>query len=102
MADLIVPNIICFHIKKQLATLNNIRVLLKSVLIDSRARNFVHAKTFLCARCVQARHRARNLSSPDKAGLFEGSFFFLGEGVNLTLPPSYFKKKLLNNLFKVC
>ena len=95
MTDLIVPNIICSHIKKQLATLYNIRVILKGVLIDSRARNFVHAKTFLRARCVQARHRARNLSSPDKAGLFEGSFFFLGEGVNLTLPPFIFQEEVV-------
>ena len=64
MTDLIVPNIICFRTKKQLATLNNIRVLLKGISIDLRARNFVHAKTFLRARCVYARHRARNLSSP--------------------------------------
>ena len=45
--------------KKQLSTLNNIRVLLKSVLIDLRARNFVHAKTSLrerlslCAQLVE-------------------------------------------------
>ena len=58
-----VPNIICFPTQKQLAKLNNIRVLLKRVLIDLRARNFVHAKTSLRARCVQARNRARNLSS---------------------------------------
>ena len=66
MIDLIVPNIVCFQTKKQLATLNNILVLLKGVLIDLhlRARNFVHAKTFLRARCVHARHRAHNLSSP--------------------------------------
>ena len=43
--------------------LNNVRILVKSVLIDLRARNFVHAKTSLRARCVHARHRARNLSS---------------------------------------
>ena len=47
MSDLVLPNIICFQSQKQLATLNNIRVLLKSVWIDLRARNFVHAKT-LC------------------------------------------------------
>ena len=64
MSDLVVPNIICFQTQKQLAALNNIRVLLKSVLIDLRARNFVHAKTSLRASCVHARHRARNLSSP--------------------------------------
>ena len=47
------------------------------------------------------------LFNPNKAGLFEGSFFW--EGINLT-PPSYFMKnisdinmtiQLLNNLFKV-
>ena len=65
MIDFTVANIICFQTKKQLATLNNIRVLLKGVLIDLRARTFGHAKTFLLARCVHARHRARNLSSPD-------------------------------------
>ena len=64
MSDLVLSNIICFQTQKQLTTLNNIRVLLKSVLIDLRARNFVLAKTSLCARCVHARHRARNLSSP--------------------------------------
>ena len=53
MSDPFVPNIICFQTKKQLTTLNNIRVLRKGVLIDLRARNFVHAKTSLRARCVQ-------------------------------------------------
>ena len=64
MSDLIVSNIICFQTQKQLATLNNIQVLLKSVLINLCAHNFVHAKTSLCARCVHARHCACNLSSP--------------------------------------
>ena len=64
MSDLVVPNIICFQTQKQLAALNNIRVLLKKVLIDLRARNFVHAKTSLHASCVHARQRARNLSNP--------------------------------------
>ena len=64
MSDLVLSNIICFQTQKQLITLNNIRVLLKSVLIDLRARKFVHVRTSLCARCVHARHRARNLSSP--------------------------------------
>ena len=64
MSDLVVANIICFQSQKQLATLNNIRVLLKSVLIDLRARNFVHTKTSLHVRCVDARHCAHNLSSP--------------------------------------
>ena len=61
MLDLIVPNIICFQIQKQLATLNSIAVLLKVVLIDLRARNFVRAKTSLHARCVHVRNHARNL-----------------------------------------
>ena len=43
----------------------NIGILLKDVLIDLRARNFMHAKTSSRVRCVHARHRARNLSSPD-------------------------------------
>ena len=64
MPDHIVPNIICFEILKKLITLNNVGVLVKSVLIDLRARNFVHAKISLRASCVHARHRARNLSSP--------------------------------------
>ena len=64
MSSLIVPNIICFQTQKQLTSLNNIRVLLKSVLTDLRARNFVRVKTSLRARYVHARHRARNLSSP--------------------------------------
>ena len=59
-----VPNIICFQTQKQLAKLNNIQLLLKSVLIDLRGRNFVRAKIFLRARCLHARNRARNLSSP--------------------------------------
>ena len=58
------PNIICFQIQKKLANLNSIRVLFKSVLIDLRACDFVYAKTFLRARCMHARHRARNLLSP--------------------------------------
>ena len=54
-----------FSDKKQLATLHNIRVKLKGVLIDLRTHNFVHAKTSLHARYVHVRHRARNLSSLD-------------------------------------
>ena len=50
MSDLVLSNIICFQTQKQLTTLNNIRVLYKSVLIDLRARYFVHAKTSLRAR----------------------------------------------------
>ena len=54
MSELIVLNIIiCFQKQKQLATLNNIRTQLKSVLIDLRAR------------CAHARHRTRNLSNPE-------------------------------------
>ena len=53
MLDLIVPNIICLQTQKQLASLNNIRVLLKSVLTDLHVRNFVRAS-----------HRTRILSSP--------------------------------------
>ena len=45
--------------------LNNIRALLKSDLIDLDARNFVHGKTSLHARCVHTRHRACKLSSLD-------------------------------------
>ena len=44
-------------------TLNNIGVLIKGVVIDLRVRNFVHAKISLRARCAQARHRVRSLSS---------------------------------------
>ena len=65
MSDLIVLNIICFQTQKQLATLSSIGILLKGVLTDLRPRNFVHAITALRARCVHARNRARNLSSPD-------------------------------------
>ena len=39
------PNIVCFQTQKQITILNNIGILLKSVLIDLRARTFVHAKT---------------------------------------------------------
>ena len=45
-------------------TLNNIRVLLESVLINLCAQNFVHVKTSLRASCVHVRRRPRNLSSP--------------------------------------
>ena len=37
---------------------------LKSVLIDLCAHNFVHMKTSFHGRCVHACHCARNLSSP--------------------------------------
>ena len=58
-----------------LATLNSIGVLLKGVLIDLHARNFLHAKTSLRARCVHARDRARNLSSPGKNTKFSLAIF---------------------------
>ena len=45
-------------------TVNNVGVLVKSVLIDLCAHNFMHAKISLCARCMHARHSERNLSSP--------------------------------------
>ena len=64
MSDLIVPNIICFQTQKQLATLNTIVILLKGVLIDLSAPNFVHAKTSLHARCIHTCNRVQNLSSP--------------------------------------
>ena len=67
MSGLILPNINCFQTqKKWLSILSNTGVLPKDVFIDLRARNFVHAITSLCARCVHARHRARNLASPVK------------------------------------
>ena len=47
MSDLVALNTICFQTPKQLATLNSIGVLLKSVLIDLHAHNFVHAKNSL-------------------------------------------------------
>ena len=49
-----------------MTTLNNIGVLIKSVLIDLRARNFAYAKTYLRAGCVQTRHCERNLLTPVK------------------------------------
>ena len=54
------PNIICFQTQKQLVTLNNIRILLKDVLIDLRAYNFVQAQTSLHPRYAHVRHRAHN------------------------------------------
>ena len=64
MSDLVVPSVICIQTQKQLTNLSNIRTLTKSVLTDLRARNFVHDKTSLRARCVHARHRACNLLRP--------------------------------------
>ena len=65
MSYLIVLNIICFQTQKQLTTLNNIRVLLKGILIDLHAHNFMHVKTFLHTRCPLARRGARSLLRPD-------------------------------------
>ena len=65
MSDLIVPNITCFQTQKQLAPLNKTGVLLKGVLIDLRASNFVHTKTSSSAHCMHACHRVCNLSSPE-------------------------------------
>ena len=48
MSDLIVPKVICFQTQKQLTTLQNIGVLLKGVLIDLHARNFVYARNHAC------------------------------------------------------
>ena len=67
MSDLIVPNIICFQKQKQLVTLNNIQVLLKSVSIDLAAYNVMHMKTSLtlCARCIHACDHVHSLLSPE-------------------------------------
>ena len=58
MSDLAVPNIICSRTYKQLATLNKMWVLLKSVLTDLRACSFVHRKSSLRVRCMHTHHRA--------------------------------------------
>ena len=63
LKEIIGPTIIWFQTQKQLATLN-IWVLLKTVLTDLHARNFLHAKIFLRARCLHVRHRARDLLRP--------------------------------------
>ena len=47
--QILLPNVICFQKQKQLATLNNIRVLIKSILTELRGGNLVHAKTSLRA-----------------------------------------------------
>ena len=54
----------CTQTQKQLATLNSFWALLKNVLIDLRAHNFMQAKTSLHAHCMHACHRVHNLSSP--------------------------------------
>ena len=51
MSDLIVLNIICFQTRKHLATLNSIGVLLKDVLTDLFAHDFMHVKTSLHTIC---------------------------------------------------
>ena len=63
MPDRIVLNIICIQTEKQLGTLNNIQGLLKGVLTDVYARNFMHAKTSLHAHCMLTCHHVRNLSN---------------------------------------
>ena len=63
VSDIIVPNIICFQTQKQLTTLNSIGVLLKRVLIDLCAYNFVHAKTSSHAHCMHTCNHMQNLSS---------------------------------------
>ena len=65
MSDFVVLSIIGFQTQKQLVTLNNIQVLIKCVLTDLCAHNFVHVKTSLPAHCMHAQHRAHNLLSPD-------------------------------------
>ena len=45
----------------------------KGVLTDLRARNFVHAKTSLSARCVHVPHRVRNLLIPVIQSIFQPS-----------------------------
>ena len=65
MSNLIVTNTICFQTQKYLTILNVTGVLLKDVLIDLRACNFLHVKTSLCASCVHARHCSRNLLNSD-------------------------------------
>ena len=67
MSDLVVLNTVC------LLTLNNIRVLLKDVLIDLHTRNFLHAKSSLSAHCTHPCHHAHNLLSP----LYSSLLFFL-------------------------
>ena len=65
MSDLIVPNINCLSTEKKHNILIKIGIPPKGVLIDFRTRNFMDAITSLRARWVHARHRARNLSSPE-------------------------------------
>ena len=74
MSNLIVPNTIYFRTQKYLTTLNDTGVLLKDVLIDLRARNFLHVKTSLCASGVHARHCSLNLLSPSYWAL-KGQYF---------------------------
>ena len=64
VSDLIVQIIIFFQTQKQLVTLNSTGVLLKGVLIDLCAHNFVHAKTSLHAHCIHTRNHACNFSGP--------------------------------------
>ena len=61
MSDFIVPNIICFWSQKKLITLNSIGILLKGVLIDLCAHNFMHVETSLCTYYLHAHHHVWNL-----------------------------------------
>ena len=63
MPSLLVLNI-CIQTQKQLTTLNNFWALLRSVLIDLHACNFMHAKTSLRVCYVHAHHHTYNLLSP--------------------------------------
>ena len=54
MSDIVLPNIICFQTQKQHTILNNIWALLKSVLIDLRARETsLRARSSPCAQFVE-------------------------------------------------
>ena len=64
MSDRVVRNIICFQTQKQVTTLNNTQVSLKSVLIDLHASSFMHTKASLHACWAHACHCAGNLLSP--------------------------------------
>ena len=64
MPDLLVPNIFCFQTQKQLPTLNNIQVLLKSVL-TVRFMWFRASENLFACTLLHTRHCVSNLSSPD-------------------------------------
>ena len=56
-------------------------------MIDLRAHNFVHVKTSLRARCMHARNRAHNLSSPSFNFLVGGHLTDDGIFENLDMSP---------------